>query len=400
MLIQNDPADVRYQRKESDFGKAFESLINGKRPVEADKVRRSKADLFEVSNFSGMTLMNSRNESEDIKKTVTDITGLLDKTEMFIARHPVGVSSRMQKVIEKSSIQQTKDVLTIGINGMGGIGKTTIAKAIYNQIGRDFEARSFLQDIGKTWQQDNGNVSLQQRLLEDIFGATRIDIANIDSGKQILKDKLRGKRVFIVLDDVNDLDQLDALCGSGEWCGSGSIVIITTRNNDLLRVCKHTFSVEKMNEAESLELFSWHAFKQAHPKQDFVKLSKDVVEYSNGLPLALQVLGSHLFGRGMVEWESALDRLKSIPPKKVKEKLQISYDSLSDYPEKKIFPDIACFFIGMDRNEVIQILNSCGGLHAETGISVLIERNLVTVDKNNVLGMHDLLQKDGESNNS
>ncbi|XLR11244.1 hypothetical protein HN51_047971 [Arachis hypogaea] len=134
---------------------------------------------------------------------------------------------------------------------------------------------------------------------------------------QILKERLGAKRVLIVLDDVTDLDQLNALCGSGEWCRPGSVVIITTRHGDLLRVCKLTFNLEEMNEAESLELFSWHAFKQACPKEEFVKLSTDVVEYSNGLPLALEVLGSHLFNMGIKEWESALDTLKSIPHDKI-----------------------------------------------------------------------------------
>ncbi|MED6119790.1 hypothetical protein PIB30_014837 [Stylosanthes scabra] len=444
------PADVRYQRKESAFGKAFESLINGKRPVEADKVQRWKTDLFEVSSFSGKTVTDSRsigqalqyrepgfysrichwlmsccipnnesfesstltNEAEDIKRIVEDVTRLLDKTEMSIARHPVGVESRVKKVIEESNILKvieesniqgrTKDVLTIGINGMGGIGKTTIVKAIYNQIGRKFEARSFLQDIRKTWQQDNGNVSLQQRLLEDIFRGTRIEIHNIDSGKQILKDKLKGKKVFIVLDDVTDLDQLDALCGSGEWCGPGSILIITTRNNDLLKVCKHTFSEQemKLEPAECLELFSWHAFRKPWPPEatdeSLIELSEEIVKYCSRLPLALEVLGSNLFNCGIEVWNTTLERLKSIPPDGVLEKLQISYDGLRNKDEKEIFLDIVCFFIGMDRNEVIQILNSCG-LDAEYGINLLKERNLVTVDKNNMLGMHDLVRDMGRA---
>ncbi|KAL4338100.1 hypothetical protein AHAS_Ahas12G0176400 [Arachis hypogaea] len=394
IFYEVDPSDVRYQKKETDFGKAFESLIS-RRSVEEDKVQSWRTDLREVSSFSGTTVINSRNESEDIKRIVEHVTRLLDKTELFVAAHPVGVEPRVQKLIEESNIQKIKDVLILGIKGMGGVGKTTIAKAIYNKIRRDFDGRSFLLNIRETWQQDNGKVLLQQQLLEDIFIATRIHISNIDSGKQILKERLGAKRVLIVLDDVTDLDQLNALCGSGEWCRPGSVVIITTRHDDLLRVCKLTFNLEEMNGAESLELFSWHAFKQACPKEEFVKLSTDVVEYSNGLPLALEVLGSHLFNMGIIEWQSALDTLKLIPHDKVQKKLQISFDGLSKNYEKEIFLDIACFFIGMDRNDVVKILNGCG-LHAEIGISALKARNLVTVD-NNMLGMHDLLRDMGRA---
>ena len=68
--------------------------------------------------------------------------------------------------------------------------------------------------------------------------------------------------------------------------------------------------------------------------------------------------------------------------------------SLSDDTEREIFLDIACFFIGMDRFDVIRILNGCG-LFAEIGIFVLVERSLVSVDDKNKLGMHDLLRDMG-----
>jgi len=112
------------------------------------------------------------------------------------------------------------------------------------------------------------------------------------------------------------------------------------------------------------------------------------------LPLALEVLGSYLFDREILEWKCVLEKLKRIPNDEVQKKLKISYDGLKDDTEKEIFLDIACFFIGMDRNDVIQILNGCG-FYAETGISVLVERSLVTVDDKNKLGMHDLLRDMG-----
>ena len=199
-----------------------------------------------------------------------------------------------------------------------------------------------------------------------------------------------------VLDDVNTLDQLNALCGSHKWFGSGSRIIITTRDRHILsgnRVNK-VFKMKYMDENESIELFSWHAFKQASPTKDFAEISRNVVEYSGGLPLALEILGSYLFDRGLAEWKSALAKLKRIPNNQVQKKLRISYDALNDDTDKEIFLDIACFFIGMDRNDVTLILNGCG-LFAEIGISILVERSLITVDDKNKLGMHDLLRDMG-----
>jgi len=55
---------------------------------------------------------------------------------------------------------------------------------------------------------------------------------------------------------------------------------------------------------------------------------------------------------------------------------------------------VVCFFIGKDRSDVTEILNGCG-LHADIGITVLIERSLAKVERNNKLGMHDLIRDMG-----
>jgi len=348
-----------------------------------------------VQLFLGL-FFSCRNESEAIDDIVENISRLLDKTDLFIADNPVGVESRVEDMIQRLYIQQTNENVVLGIWGMGGIGKTTIAKAIYNKIGRKFAGRSFLANIREVWEQNDGPVCLQEQLLFDICKDTKTKIRSIESGKTILMDRLCHKRILIVLDDVSELEQLNALCGNRKWLSSGSRIIITTRDMHILRgnrvdqVCK----MKEMDESESIELFSWHAFKQASPIEDFAGISRNVVEYSGGLPLALQVIGSYLFDRGVAEWKCVLEKLIRIPNDQVQKKLKISYDGLNDDTEKKIFLDIACFFIGMDRNDVTLILNGCE-LFAEIGVSVLVERSLVTVDDRNKLGMHDLLRDMG-----
>ncbi|AES87069.1 TIR-NBS-LRR RCT1-like resistance protein, putative [Medicago truncatula] len=91
---------------------------------------------------------------------------------------------------------------------------------------------------------------------------------------------------------------------------------------------------------------------------------------------------------------NVLEKLKCIPHDQVQKKLKVSFDGLKDVTEKQIFLDIACFFIGMDRNDAIQILNGCQ-FFADIGIKVLLERSLLTVDNRNKLRMHDLLRDMG-----
>ncbi|XP_039682633.1 disease resistance protein RPV1 isoform X2 [Medicago truncatula] len=391
-----DPSQVRHQI--GDFGKAFQSLLNKISKVEKDEDDSLKwrDALREAADLAGFVVLNSRNETKDIKDITEKITHLLDKKDMFIADKPVGIDSRMQDVIQRLDIQQSNGVILLGMWGMGGIGKTTIAKAIYNEIGRKFEGRSFLANVREVWEQPTKQVDLQEQLLSDIFRGTTTKIQSIDSGKIILKDRLCHKRILIVLDDVNELEQLDALCGSRNWFGLGSRIIITTRNMHILRGDRvdEIYSNKKMDDSESLELFIWHAFKQVSPKAEFVEISRNAVMYSAGLPLALEVLGRYLYERDVTEWKCVLEKLKTIPNNKVQNKLKISYDGLDDKSQKAIFLDIACFFIGKERNDVIHILNGCR-LFAEDGIRVLVERSLVYIDDDNKLGMHDLLRDMG-----
>ncbi|MED6128042.1 hypothetical protein PIB30_093863 [Stylosanthes scabra] len=184
---------------------------------------------------------------------------------------------------------------------MAGVGKTTLAKTTYNQIRHDFDSAMFLPNIREMWE-NNQQVFLQELLLNGICKAG-IAIKNIESGVALLKERPPKK------------DQLNALCGSRDWFGPGSEIIITTRDRRLLRKLgvDNINPVKDKDHHESLELFSWNAFKQASPLEEFAKLTEDVVAYCGGLPLALVTIGCQLFGKMKDEWETVLGGLKRRP---------------------------------------------------------------------------------------
>ncbi|KAI9104330.1 hypothetical protein K1719_022902 [Acacia pycnantha] len=85
---------------------------------------------------------------------VEERSSLLRQEILVCCEHPVGVDDRVQEVITMLQNHQSKDVLMVGIWGMGGVGKTTVAKAIYNEIGRRFESRSYLPKIREVWDKE------------------------------------------------------------------------------------------------------------------------------------------------------------------------------------------------------------------------------------------------------
>ena len=306
----------------------------------------------------------------------------------------VGVESRIKELNSLIGMG-LYDVRFIGIWGMGGIGKTTIARLVYEAIKRQFEVSCFLENIRET-SATNGLVHIQRELL------SHLDVSryfyNLFDGKKIITNSLRNKKVLLVLDDVSELSQLENLAEKQEWFGPGSRVIITTRDKHLLvthgvhKTCK----VGGLDQNEALRLFCLKAFKRDKHEEGYLNLCEEVVEYTRGLPLALKVLGSHLCGRTIEVWHSALKQIRSSPHPEIQNALKISYDGLSS-TEKDMFLDIACFFKGMDRDEAIEILENCGHC-PRIGIEILIERSLVTLDgTTNKLGMHDLLQEMGRS---
>ncbi|CAL5340855.1 unnamed protein product [Camellia sinensis] len=307
-------------------------------------------------------------ESKFIQKIVEVVANKLRCTILGNSPYLIGMHSRA-KNIGLWLQDECSDVGIVAIYGIGGIGKTTIAKLLYNSYFSIFEGSSFLANVRETLKQPNGLLQLQRQLHSDILKKRKENLYNVHEGIVKIKDALCCKRVFVILDDVDTMDQLDAILGMRDWLFQGSKIIITTRRERLLRaheVCK-VHKVKNLDYNESLELFSWHAFGKNRPIDGFIEDSERVVQYCGGLPLAIKILGSSLSGRTLNVWKSQLQKLKAIPNSEVIEKLKISYDSLQDDHDKNLFLHVACFFVGMDEDLVVTILNECDFYAMGTG---------------------------------
>ncbi|CAL5340923.1 unnamed protein product [Camellia sinensis] len=398
-----DPSQVRKQMGSfaEAFGRHEERFMGETNERKKEYLRRKvegwRVALREVADLAGMVLQNQADghEAKFIQKIVKVIGDKLNRTVLNVAPYLIGIGSRVKNISSWLQDEST-DVGIAVIYGMGGIGKTTIAKFVYNLNFERFEASSFLANVREISERSNGLIRLQRQLLSDIFKRKKEKISSVDEGIIKIKDAIGCKRVLVVLDDVDQRDQFDAIIGMRNWFHPGSKIILTTRHKQLLKANEvyMMHKVERFDDDESLELFSWHAFGQDHPIDCYVEHSKRVVQHCGGLPLALQVLGSSLSGKSLNIWENAIKKLAAIPDSQILKKLKISYDSLQDDHDQNLFLHISCFFIGKGKDFTIRILDECG-FYPTVGIQNLIDRCLLTINEQNKLMMHQLLRDMG-----
>ncbi|XP_016570916.2 disease resistance protein RUN1-like [Capsicum annuum] len=327
------------------------------------------------------TCMNIGYKSKFIQKIIEVVLWELNRKYMDVAKHPIGIDYRV-KYLSSLLSKSEEEVVMVGICGIGGVGKTTLAKAMFNQIYKQFEGSCFLADVrSEASEKHDGLLHLQKKLLYETLKTESFRENN---------------KVLIVLDDVDHRNQLEALAGNRDWFGSGSRVIITTRDEHLLNLVKvdERYVALGLNSDEATHLFSWHASQNPVPLEEYVDVAKDIVAYAQGLPLALTVLGSSLFGLSIEEWRNTVEKLKRIPDDNIQEKLKISFDALPDDKVKAIFLDISCCLRGVDKDDAVTILDACD-FFAEAGIQDLLDRCLLTIDINNRLVMHGLIQDMG-----
>ncbi|XP_033144061.1 disease resistance-like protein DSC2 isoform X7 [Brassica rapa] len=388
-----DPSEVRKQT--GDFGKAFDETCVGK----TEEVKKAwRQALNDVAGIAGYHSSNCGNEADLINKVASDVMAVLGFTPSNDFDDFVGMGARVTEIKSKI-ILQSELVKVIGIFGPAGIGKTTTARVLYNQLSHAFPFSTFLEDIRGSYEKPCGNdyrlkLRLQKNLLCQIFNQSDIEVRHLRGAQEMLSDK----KVLVVLDEVDNWWQLEEMAKQPGWVGPGSMIIITTEDRKLLKALglgsDHIYKMNFPTEDESLQIFCQYAFGQKSPDDGFESLAREVTWLVGDLPLGLRVMGSYLRGMSKDEWIEALPWLRSTLDREIESTLRFSYDALRDN-EKTLFLHVACLFGGFYASSIKSYFAN-SSLEVNHGLEVLAQKSLITIDhKHERVHMHILLQQMG-----
>ncbi|KAG0628651.1 hypothetical protein M758_1G043000 [Ceratodon purpureus] len=291
----------------------------------------------------------------------------------------------------------------LGLWGMGGIGKSTLARELYNRLSKRFGRSCFIADATDKVTK-GGVVQVQNCIMNDLCTNEAKKIKDKFKGKTILEDRLSKRQILLVLDDVRDIDDMEYWI-SDKILMEGSMCIVTSRDRRVFEMSSsldmdhqvHIHHVQGLSSVDLRDEFASYAFGGLlKVKQGFEELVSKITHACGGVPLLLKICGSLLKEENINIWHEVMMKLNRgtiMDRDKIFKSLRISYDSLQGH-QREMFLDIACALLGESKDMAIHIWNSRGWSGA-LDVRSLVEKALVTVDDWGCFRMHDLLKDMG-----
>ncbi|KAL0303012.1 UNVERIFIED_CONTAM: putative disease resistance protein [Sesamum radiatum] len=336
----------------------------------------------------------------------------------------VGLEEDVEQILQRAVVQEWEDLSVATIVGMGGLGKSTLAREVYNHpdLVARFECRAWVV-VSREFNPKEIMKSLMLQLVEQQKQREILEImekSDLQNIMHMLHQQLMGKRFFIVLDDIWQEEAWESLSGAFPCQDRASRLLLTSRNRDIPKHARYVHDLQLLDPDKSWQLFLKKAFinnTDGKCPKDLENIGREILRKCNGLPLAITVVGGVLVKQRQSEseWERVLNGLNSHLGRSgssVSAILELSYQDLP--PQLK-----SCFLcLGFFKEDAVirvtKLVNLwiAEGLVSQEGeetemleeiarsyLDELINRNMVQVkewgkfDRVKNCYVHDLLRK-------
>ncbi|XP_076914688.1 putative disease resistance RPP8-like protein 2 [Bidens hawaiensis] len=403
------------------------------------KTRTNFGFAVHLPDYS-MKLRGVGKEIQDIRGRVKEIydnklfaSEVFNKTETFIRSPPsveeenvVGFDKEAENVVGWLKAE-TKELEVLSVVGMGGLGKTTLVKKVYNDSVVQYEF--FI----RSWVYVSQVYSTREVFLKILFDVTRetkdMSQWSVEMIADELRDRLKDGKYLIVLDDIWTKKAWDDLKTVFPNTKNGCRILITSRNKDVAVHANTTlppYQLRFLTDDESWELLEKKVFpKGTRCSRELENLGKQIARKCYGLPLAIVVIAGILKKRDKTpsSWEKVEQKVNTyvaMEPEQCMEVLALSYNHLpydlkacflyfGVFPEDYEIPVWKLIHIWVAEGFIQRIGDASAEEMAEENLQDLVDRNLVLVERRKANGgiktcrvhdmLHDMCVKQAEEEN-
>ncbi|XP_060183951.1 disease resistance protein RPP13-like isoform X2 [Lycium barbarum] len=297
-------------RKEAKFYNVSKETQSLKQRVMDISRKRETYGIRNIDNIAGEGPSNRPNNRSAMVRAPRRTTFYVDDQDQIF----VGFQDVVKRLLaELLKAEPHRSV--ISIYGMGGLGKTTLARNLYNSpdIVSSFPARSWI-----CVSQEYNTMDLLMSIIKSIQGRTKEDLDLLEKMTEIdlechLRDLLKERKYLVVVDDLWHREAWKSLKRAFPDSKNGSRVIITTRKEEVAERADNKGFVHKLrylNQEESWDLFCKKLLDVRVMVPTMKRLAMDMVDKCKGLPLAIVVLSGLLsHKRGLEQWQKVKDHL-------------------------------------------------------------------------------------------
>ncbi|XP_021807738.1 putative disease resistance protein RGA1 [Prunus avium] len=331
---------VKFQNqiKKKVLGFLSDSLTIFFRRKMTHKIRKINEFLMEIESVASSIglVAKKKDATPQVIRGDRETTSFINADEIMVGRNKV-VSNIVETLINSSN-QETNFISVMAIVGMAGLGKTAVAKAVYNDaaISKHFHV--------KLWVCASSNFSVKlilSHILEMLNPTKVIGRLSLEELLENLRNELMGKMYFLVLDDVWNEDREKwaflKTCLSNINSAEGSKILVTTRN---ARVASITETLPRCNLQILAEDDCWSIMKDlafpyasAHISPDRERIGREIAKKCAGVPLVAKVLGMMLRSKTTIhEWLLIKEsKIWALPEGKdeIMSVLKLSFDNLA-----------------------------------------------------------------------